>query len=92
MEDGRSRFRLWVGERHPDLSDDDVRSAWENQYRATIRETDSGRRHVAVGYDVRGREIEMVAVELEGGDWLVFHAMTPPSEKTYGELGMGRRR
>jgi hypothetical protein len=34
----------------------------------------------------------MVAVELEGGDWLVFHAMTPPSAKTYDELGTGRRR
>ncbi|MBO7675297.1 MAG: hypothetical protein J6S63_09865 [Atopobiaceae bacterium] len=81
-----------VSERHPALADDDVRSAWENQYRATIRETDAGLRHVAVGHDARGREIEMVAVELEGGDWLVFHAMTPPSRKTYDELGMGRRR
>ena len=56
------------------------------------RETDSGLRHVAVGYDSRGREVEMVGVELEDGDWLVYHAMTPPSTKTYGELGMGRRR
>jgi hypothetical protein len=81
-----------VSERHPSLADDDVRSAWENQYRATIRETNSGLRHVAVGHDTHGREIEMVAVELEGGDWLVFHAMTPPSAKTYDELGTGRRR
>lgn len=81
-----------VGVRHPELADDDVRSAWENQYRAVVRETDSGLRHVAVGYDSRGREVEMVGVELEGGDWLVYHAMTPPSTKTYDELGMGRRR
>jgi hypothetical protein len=81
-----------VSERHPSLADDDVRSAWENQYRATIRETDSGLRHVSVGHDTHRREIEMVAVELEGGDWLAFHAMTPPSAKTYDELGMERRR
>ena len=81
-----------VSVRHPNLTDGDVRCAWENQYRAVIRQTDSGLRHVAVGHDARGREIEMVAVELEDGDWLIFHAMTPPSAKTYAELGMVRRR
>ena len=30
----------------------------------------------------------MVALELEGGDWLVYHAMTPPSARTRDELGM----
>lgn len=81
-----------VGLRHPELTDDDVRSAWENQYRSIMRDTASGLRHVAVGYDSMGREVEMVGVELEDGDWLVYHAMTPPSMKTHNELGMGRRR
>lgn len=81
-----------VSERHPGLTDGDVLSAWENQYRSVSRDTDAGARHVAVGYDSKGRVIEMVAVELEGGNWLVYHAMTPPSAKTHVELGMGRRR
>ena len=40
--------------------------------------------------DDKGRELEMVAVELEGGDMLIFHAMTPPSRRTYEELGLVR--
>ena len=81
-----------VIERHPELAEGDVRSAWDNQYRCIIRATETGSRHVAIGCDTHGREIEMVAVALEGGDWLVFHAMTPPSAKTYDELGMGRKK
>lgn len=81
-----------VSQRHPELSDADVMSAWRSQYRCAVRETDAGLRHVAVGLDARGRELEMVAVELEGGDWLVYHAMTPPSAKTYAEVGIGGRR
>ena len=87
--DGNSSSK---SERHPELTEGDVRSAWENQYRCYIRATDTGSRHVAIGCDTHGREIVMVAVKLEGGNWLVFHAMTPPSAKTYNELGMGRKR
>ncbi len=80
-----------VHERHPNLSEGDVRSAWRSQFRSVSRDTDTGARHVAVGYDSKGREVEMVAIGLENGDWLVYHAMTPPSAKTYSELGLGRR-
>ncbi len=38
--------------------------------------------------DARGRLLEMVAVELEDGTPLVFHCMTPPSEKTLRETGL----
>lgn len=44
-----------VSERHPELTDD-VRSAWENQYRWVLRERDAGLRRVAVGLDPNGRE------------------------------------
>lgn len=81
-----------VTERHPELSEADVASAWRCQYRYAVREGDSGLRRVAVGLDPRGREVEMVAVELDDGAWLVYHAMTPPSAKTYRELRMGGRR
>ena len=81
-----------IHERHPEISEDDVRCAWENQYRTTLRMVDSGERHVAVGLDTKGRDLEMVAVELESGDWLVYHAMTPPSQKTLAELGLRGRR
>lgn len=33
-----------VSERHPELTEGDVCSAWENQYRCCIRATDTGSR------------------------------------------------
>lgn len=57
-----------VMERHPELSEDDVREAWEGYVRMTRRER--GRQRllfVTVGFDDRDRAIEMVAVEMLGG-------------------------
>ena len=34
---------------------------------------------------------QVVAVRSAAGDWLAFHAMTPPSANTLGELGFERR-
>ena len=79
-----------VSARHPELDEEDVLRAWEYSYQLRIRETDSGSRYVAVGVDSKGRELEMVAVELAGGDMLIFHAMTPPSDETYKELGLAK--
>lgn len=79
-----------VGRRHPELSDNDVASAWRHALKMTRREGSERELWVAVGFDGRGRLIEMVGVEKDGR-FLVFHAMTPPSSKTYRELGMGRR-
>jgi len=36
--------------------------------------------------------LEMVTVHNRCGDWLVYHAMTPPSKKTLKELSIDRRR
>ena len=77
-----------IHERHPEVCDSDVVCAWENQYRMAIRTTDAGLRFVAVGMDQKGRELEMVAIRTAEVDWLVFHAMTPPSRRTRSELGM----
>jgi hypothetical protein len=43
---------------------------------------------VAVGFDGKGRLLEMVAVLGPDGIWLVYHAMTSPSKKTLKELGL----
>lgn len=76
-----------VMERHPELSEDDVREAWEGYVRMARRE--SG--HViAVGFDSHGRAVEMVAKE-QGGDYLIYHAMTPPTINALKELGITRR-
>ena len=75
--------------RHPELSDGDVRYAWEHFDVAATRVP--GEREMRVGYDRRGRRIEMVGVLTTDG-WLVYHAMTPPSKKTEREIERASRR
>ena len=76
-----------VMERHPELSEDDVREAWNGYVRMVRRGDDQT---VAVGFDAKGRAVEMVAKE-SVGDYLIYHAMTPPTEKALSELGLVRR-
>ena len=78
-----------VMERHPELAEEDVKEAWNSYVRMARRDgTDSY--YVAVGFDQVGRAIEMVAVETIDGDWYVYHAMTPPTNKVLRELGLMR--
>lgn len=80
-----------VSQRHPELIDADVHSAWESKISWAVRLTSERNHIVAVGFDSNGRLIEMVAVS-NGEDYLIFHAMTPPSKKTLTELGLlGRK-
>lgn len=69
--------------RHPELAEKDVITAWESFELAATRVP--GEREMRIGYDARGRCLEMVGVLTESG-WLVYHAMTPPSKKTLTEL------
>ena len=73
-----------VTQRHPELSAEDIAHAWVNRIAEAQRDVDPSQL-VVVGFDCSGRMLEMVAVELEDGDYLVFHAMTPPSKKTLRE-------
>ena len=77
-----------VHERHPDLSDADVPCAWRNCIRARQRLNRSPNECIAIGVNERGRLIEMVAFCSPDGDWLIYHAMTPPTKKTLVELGL----
>lgn len=79
-----------VQARHPELSDEDVVSAWRNAIELARRECDEGDRYVAVGADGNGRLIEMVAMRVDA-DYLIYHAMTPPSKKTLRELRLQGR-
>jgi len=78
-----------VTERHPELSEEDVKKAWRAYIRMMRREGDDDY-YIAVGFDEAGRTIEMVTVETIEGDWYIYHAMTPPSKKTLIELGLMR--
>lgn len=80
-----------VHERHPDVDEDDVLAAWDNVLLSAPRDDGSGS-WVSIGMDGRGRLLEMVSVHNDVGQWLVYHAMTPPTKKTMKELGATRRR
>jgi hypothetical protein len=79
-----------VHERHPELTDDDVLAAWEDSIMSISRIAKDPLEYVAIGFDSKGRLIEMAAVRLTSGNWLIFHAMTPPSKRTFHELGIER--
>ena len=81
-----------VMERHPEISPDDVAHAWVSRVASATRRTGHADQTVVVGFDARGRLLEMVAVELEDGTPLVFHCMTPPSAKTLKEIGLANGR
>lgn len=77
-----------IMERHPEISEEDVIHAWKNTLRYVQRRRNGTDSFVAVGPDRQGRVIEMVGVFLSGGDWLIFHAMRPPTKNTLKELGL----
>ena len=68
---------------------DDIAFAWEHfvalQHRGAPKEGEI----VAVGFDTRGRFIQMVAVVKPYGT-LVIHAMEPPTLNVLRELGLER--
>ena len=72
-----------VIERHPELTVEDVEYAWEHFREATIREVTL--REMRIGFDKRGRLLEMVGVLTMDG-WVIYHAMTTPSKKTLNEI------
>ena len=74
--------------RHPGINDDDVLTARRNAFNVVIRDTSEKDFHVAVGADMKGRLLELVAAEDADGTMRIFHANTPPSERTLKELGI----
>lgn len=84
-----ARIHGRITQRHPELTEDDVLSAWRNAIALVRRETDEKNFYVAVGFDTKGRAIEIVAARDEDGALVIFHAMTPPTKKTLSELRIG---
>lgn len=74
------------------LGEQEIASAWENYLVGAVRQP--GETELRVGIDPLGREVEMVGALLADGEWLVYHAVTPPSKRTRQELrrAMGRRK
>ena len=79
-----------VNERHPELDAEDVLAAWDGAIMSMPRLPDRPDEYVALGFDGKGRLLEVVAVRGEKGEWLIFHATTPPSDKTFREFKIAR--
>ena len=75
-----------IHERHPEILDEDVRTAWNNAFLSRPRLDGSTDRQMAIGQDAKGRLLEMLAQRIDPSTWLVYHAMTPPSNKVLKEL------
>lgn len=91
---GRIVLHPRVFKRHPELDETGVLAAWLGAIASTPRVGKERDEYIAVGFDDKGRLLEVVAARTEEATWVIFHAMTPPSEKTMTELGIsgGRTR
>ena len=63
-----------------------MREAWENHVRMT-RRYGLDDQAIAIGFDPKGRAVEMVA-KIVGDDVLIYHALTPPTANALRELGL----
>lgn len=79
-----------IHRRHPELEEVDVVTAWEGAIMSAPRIRKNPDEYVSLGFDSKGRLIEMVAARDEAGTWVIYHAMTPPSERTFEEFGIRR--
>ena len=65
-----------ICERHPDVTEDDVRTAWRNQIERRKREGLHPPQYAAVGFDAKGRLLQIVVVYDPLNDVVfAFHAM-----------------
>ena len=73
------------------LTEEQILHAWVNAVEVARREGDDGIiDYVAIGFDQNGRPIEMTANWNVAG-FLIYHANTPPTARTFSELGLTRR-
>ena len=70
------------------LSEESIKEAWSGFVRKRPRGDDCW---VAIGFDTKGRQIELVGLVLADGTILIIHAMSPATEKMLRELGLGGR-
>ena len=64
-----------IGTRHPEITDADIRHAWENAIVIRERIGSEPLTLMAAGPDCAGRLLEVLVVERDGGNLLVYHAM-----------------
>ncbi|MFC2648067.1 MAG: hypothetical protein ACFNZW_09040 [Coriobacteriaceae bacterium] len=83
-----------IEERHPNISKADAAAVWASAV-ASMPGLDKGdsRCYVGIGFDRKGREIEIVAVRKDIDTWVIIHSQTPAQTDIKRKLGFigGRR-
>ena len=69
------------------LTEEEIRYAWSHFLRKRYRGAPNEGEIVAIGFDCKGRLIQMVAMEKHCGI-LIYHAMTPPTRRVLLELSL----
>lgn len=77
----------WISLRHPEVTTRDVETAWRNAVAMRLRTMEPPAHIIAAGADSKGRLIEMIGVELDNGQVLVYHAQKLTA-KMQAELGL----
>lgn len=79
--------------RQPELhiTKEDAIVAWHNAIRSKPRLDKNPDEYLAIGIDGKGRLIELVAIRNKEGDFLIYHAFTPPQANAKRELGINER-
>lgn len=72
------------------LSKEDILYAWDNYAVRCYRGAPHEGEILAIGYDTKGRAVQLVGVERSCGV-LIYHAMTPPTRNAMRELRLERR-
>lgn len=73
--------------RHPEIATHDVETVWRNAVTMRLRTMEPPAHIIAAGADSKGRLIEMIGVELDNGQVLVYHAQKLTA-KMQAELGL----
>lgn len=73
--------------RQPEIATHDVETAWRNAVAMRLRTMEPPAHIIAAGADSKGRLIEMIGVELDNGQVLVYHAQKLTA-KMQAELGL----
>lgn len=78
-----------VHERHPDITEQQVRHAWSHIIKSRRRNmVFDPTQYMAIGTDQQGRALEMLAfIDAQRQEWVIYHAM-PASRKAMRELNM----
>ena len=77
--------------RHPQLNEEDIRTAWRNAYYEALRAySQNYPEYLWIGVDSKGRDVEMVGTLTDDG-WLIYHANTPLSRRVRLEVEKARR-